>query len=168
MSVSMYQLSVPVYIRILNGLAGLMRKAAAHCAEKKLDEAALLDYRLYPDMFTLTKQVQIAADHAKGGAARLAGEESPKYEDNETSFSALAARVDKTVAYLETLKPAQIDGSEEKTIVLKMRSGELSLPGLKFVLHHSMPNFYFHVTTAYAILRHNGVEVGKRDFLGPN
>ena len=167
MALTMYQASVPVYARLLNGLAGCLRKAAAHYGDKKLDEASLLSYRLYPDMFNFTKQIQAATDHARNGVARLAGQEPPKYEDNEKSLAELIARVEKTIAFVNTIKPAQVDGTEDKTIILKMRDRELTFKGMQFLLNQSMPNFYFHYTTAYNILRHNGVEVGKRDFMGP-
>lgn len=168
MAISMYQLSVPVYAKLLGGLAGCLKKAQALYQDKKYDETTLLNYRLYPDMFNFTKQVQAATEHAKAGAARLAGQEPPKYEDNEKSLAELIARVEKTIEYLNGFKPEQVDGTEEKSITVKMRSGEVSFPGLKFILNQSMPNFYFHVTTAYDIMRHNGVEVGKRDFMGPS
>ena len=166
MTLSMYQASVPVFIQGLTGLGGVIDKAAAHAAESKIDPAALLQARLYPDMFPFARQVQIATDFAKGGAARLAGVEFPAYEDSETSFEELKARVDKTIAFLRTLEAAQIDGSEEREISL-VRRGETSIvKGQAYLLEQAMPNFYFHITTAYAIQRHNGVEVGKRVFLG--
>ena len=166
MTLSMYQASVPVFIQGLTGLGGVINKAAAHAAERKIDPAALLQARLYPDMFPFARQVQIATDFAKGGAARLAGVEFPAYEDSETSFEELKARVDKTNAFLRTLDAAQIDGSEERDISL-VRRGETSIvKGQAYLLEQAMPNFYFHITTAYAIQRHNGVEVGKRLFLG--
>ena len=166
MTLSMYQASVPVFIQGLTGLGGVIDKAAAHAAERKIDPAALLQARLYPDMFPFARQVQIATDFAKGGAARLAGVDFPAYEDSETSFEELKARVDKTIAFLRTLDAAQIDGSEERDISL-VRRGETSIvKGQAYLLEQAMPNFYFHITTAYAILRHNGVEIGKRDFLG--
>ena len=166
MTLSMYQASVPVFIQGLTGLGGVIDKASAHAAERKIDPAALLQARLYPDMFPFARQVQIATDFAKGGAARLAGVEFPAYEDSETSFEELKARVDKTIAFLRTLDAAQIDGSEERDISL-VRRGETSIvKGQAYLLEQAMPNFYFHITTAYAIQRHNGVEVGKRVFLG--
>jgi hypothetical protein len=162
----MYQAAVPVFKRMLNNLAVILEKAAAHAEAKKIDPAVLVNSRLYPDMFALAKQVQIATDMAKGCAARLAGQEPPKYEDNETTFADLIARIKKTVAYIDTFKPAQIDGSEEKSITLQMRSGPLTFLGLPYLLNFVYPNFYFHVTTTYDILRHSGVEVGKMDFTG--
>ena len=168
MAVSMYPISVPVFIKHLNGLAGCLKKAQALYAEKKFDEATLMHYRFYPDMFTFARQVQAMSDHAKNCAALLAGTEAPKYEDNEKSLSELVARIEKTVEYLKSVKPAQIDGTEEKPVTIKMRDRELNMKGQELVLNRSLPNFFFHATTAYDILRHNGVELGKRDFMGTN
>ncbi len=166
MAVSMHQVSLPVFVRHLNGLAGCLKKAQANYAEKKYDESTLLSYRFYPDMFSFTRQVQAATDHARNCAALLAGLEAPKYEDNEKSLAELIARVEKTVAWLNAIKPEQIDGSEGKAVTVKMRDRELNFKGLELLLNRSLPNFYFHATTAYDIIRHNGVEVGKRDFMG--
>ena len=168
MAVSISRISVPVFVRHLTGLAGCLKKAQGLYAEKKYDESTLMSYRFYPDMFNFARQVQAATDHAKGCAALLAGLEAPKYEDSENSLADLIARVEKTIAYLNTIKPAQIDGTEEKTVTVKMRDRELTYQGLDLLLKRSMPNFYFHCTTAYDILRHNGVELGKRDFMGPS
>lgn len=168
MAVSMYPISLPVFVRHLTGLAGCLKKAQALYAEKKYDEATLVSYRFYPDMFHFARQVQAATDHAKGCAALLAGLEAPKYEDNERSLADLIARVEKTIAYLNTIQPVQIEGAEEKAIMVKMRDRELTYKGLDLLLKRSLPNFFFHCTTAYDILRHNGVEIGKRDFMGPN
>jgi uncharacterized protein len=165
-TISMYQASVPVFIRMLGNLRAILAKGAAHAEARKFDPAVLINGRLAPDMFALARQVQIAADMAKGAAARLAGVEPPKYEDNETTFPELHARIDKTIAFLETLKPAQIDGSEARSITLTMRSGTRSFVGLPYLVDFVLPNLYFHATTAYNILRHNGVELGKGDFLG--
>jgi hypothetical protein len=162
----MYPISVPVFIKHLNGLAGCLKKAQAHYAAKKFDEASLMSQRFYPDMFTFARQVQSVSDHAKGCAALLAGIEAPKYEDNEKNLADLIARLEKTVEFLKSVKPAQIDGTEEKAIIIKMRDRELNMKGLELLLNRSLPNFYFHATTAYDILRHNGVEIGKRDFMG--
>lgn len=166
MKISMYLASVPVLIRALNNLAGILEKAAAHAAAKKIDPAVLIDSRLFPDMFALGRQVQIASDNAKGCAARLAGVEPPTYEDNEATFPELIGRVDRTVAYLNTFQPEQIDGSEERTITLKLRGHAVTFQGLPYLLGFLLPNFFFHVTTAYNILRHSGVELGKPDFIG--
>lgn len=166
MAISMYQTSIPPFIRMLNNLAAILEKAAAHAEARKIDPVVLLNTRLYPDMFPLVRQVQIASDGAKGGVARLAGMEPPVYEDNEASIPELLARIRKTISFLETFKPEQIDGSEEKTITWKTRSSAKSMPGMPYLLNHVTPNLYFHVTTAYNILRHCGVEIGKQDFLG--
>ncbi|MEL7245131.1 MAG: DUF1993 domain-containing protein [Cyanobacteria bacterium J06573_2] len=166
MTISMYQASVPVLIRSLNNLAAILEKGAAHAEAKNIDPSVLLGSRLYPDMFPLTKQVQIASDIARRGAARLADSEAPSIEDNETTFSELIARIQKTTSYLETLKPDVIDGSEEKSITLPVGKDTMTFTGMPFLLYFVMPNVYFHVTTAYDILRHCGVELGKMDFLG--
>ena len=166
MAVSMQQVSLPVFIKHLNGLAGCMKKAQALYAENKYDEATLLSYRFYPDMFSFARQVQAATDHARNCAALLAGVEAPKYEMNEKSIADLIARVEKTVEWLKAVKPEQIDGSEEKPVTVKMADRELNFKGLELLLNRSLPNFYFHCTTAYDILRHNGVSLGKRDFMG--
>jgi hypothetical protein len=162
----MYQASVPVFIRMLENLAAILEKAAAHAEARKIDPAVLLASRLYPDMFSLTKQVQIAADAAKGGSARLAQQEPPAFEDNEASFADLVARVRRTVDYLRTIEPAQIDGGEDRTVTWKTRVATKSMQGMPYLLNHVLPNFYFHIATAYGILRHNGVELGKGDYLG--
>jgi len=162
----MYQASAPRFVHMLNNLSTLLDKAQAHAEAKKLDAASLTAFRLFPDMFPLARQVQIACDTAKGAVARLAGVEIPKHEDTEQTFAELKERIGKTVAFIESLKPAQIDGSEAKEIVMKMRAGEVKFEGLQYLMAFAYPNFYFHVTTVYAILRHNGVELGKRDFLG--
>jgi uncharacterized protein len=166
MKTSMYTTSVPRFIRALNNLAAILEKGAAHAEARKIDPAVLLDARLYPDMFSLTRQVQVATDVANSGAARLAGLEVPAYENKETSFAELTARIRKTVAYLETLKPEQIDGAEEKTVSWQTRSSTKSMQGMPYLQDHLLPNIYFHVTTTYDILRHNGVELGKMDYLG--
>jgi len=166
MNISMYQASVPRFVNILGNLSGILDKAQAHIDAKKIDASALPTYRLYPDMLPMTKQVQIACDTAKGAAARLAGVEIPVFEDDEKTFADLKARIAKTIAFLQTIKPAQVDGSDDKDIVLKRGDKETHYKGMQFLLGHAVPNFYFHVTATYLILRHNGVEVGKRDFLG--
>ena len=155
-----------MFSRALNNLAAILEKAAAHAEARKIDPAVLINYRLYPDMLPLSKQIQIAADSAKGGVARLAGGEPPKYEDNETSIPEFIARLRKTVAYLESIKPEQIDGSEDKTVSWKTQTTTRTMQGMPYLLSHVTPNVYFHVTTAYDILRHCGVEIGKQDFLG--
>jgi hypothetical protein len=166
MTISMYQVSVPRFINALTNLSSLLDKAQAHVDARKLDELALTSFRLYPDMLPMTKQVQIASDTAKGALARLAGVDIPAYEDNEKTLTELKARIAKTIAFIQTFKPAQIDGTEDKDIVIKRGDKETHYKGMQFLLGHAIPNLYFHVTTTYAILRHNGVEIGKRDYLG--
>lgn len=166
MSLSMYQAGIPVVTRYLNNLSTLIDKAAAHCAARKIDPAVLVGFRLSPDMLPFGRQVQIATDQVKGMAARLAGVEVPSYPDTETTFDELKARIAKTVAFLNTFKADQIDGTEDKEITLKAGAAEFKFKGDDYLIGFVLPNFYFHVTTAYAILRHCGVEIGKRDFLG--
>lgn len=166
MTISMYQASIPVSIRALNNLANILEKGAAYAETKKIDPSVLINSRLSPDMLPLSKQVQIASDIVNRGAARLALIEAAKFEDNETTFSQLIDRVHKTISQLNTFKPEQIDGSEEKEITLQMRDNTLSFQGMPYLLYFVLPNLYFHVTTAYDILRHCGVELGKQDFLG--
>ncbi len=166
MSISMYQASIPVFVRMLNNLNGIVYKGAAWAEARKIEPMVLLNSRLYPDMFPLVRQVQIASDTAKGAAARLAGLEPPTYDDNETSFAQLAARIDRTITYLKSFEPGQIDGSEGRVIIVVSHGEELRYEGLSYLLNSRLPNFYFHVTTAYAILRHSGVDIGKRDYLG--
>jgi uncharacterized protein len=167
MKMSMYQAAVPPVIRALTSLVVILEKGAAHCEAKKIDPAVLVNARLFPDMFPLSRQVQIATDVAKGGAARLAGLAPPAYDDNETTFPELIARVNRTIEYLGTFREDQLAGSEDRPITLKMRSRERHFTGLPYVQTFVLPNVYFHVATAYNILRHNGVEIGKQDFLGP-
>ena len=166
MAISMYLASAPRFANTLKNLSAILDKAQAHIEAKKLDAAAFTTYRLFPDMFPLTRQVQVACDTAKGAVARLAGVEVPKHEDTEQTFADLKARIAKTIDFINSIKPAQVDGSEEKEVVLKMRSGEVKFKGMQYLLGHALPNFYFHSTAAYAILRHCGVQIGKRDFLG--
>ncbi len=166
MQISMYQVSVPRFVNILGNLANILDKAQAHAEARKLDPATLPNDRLFPDMLPLKTQVQIACDSAKGAVARLAGVEIPVFEDNEQTLSDLRARVARTIAFIETVKAEQVDGSEDKEIVLKRGDKETRYRGMQFLLGHALPNFYFHVTTTYNILRHNGVELGKRDYLG--
>ena len=166
MSLTMYQASIPRFINILGNLSAILDKAEASAVARKLDPAALTSFRLYPDMLPMTAQVQIACDAAKGVAARLAGVPIPAFEDNEKTLADLKARVEKTIAYLRTITAQQIDGTEDKDIVIKRGEKETHYKGMQFLLGHALPNFYFHVTTTYIILRHNGVEIGKRDYLG--
>ena len=166
MTITMYQASVPVFQRTLKALDVVLDKAAAYAAERKIDPTVLLTARLYPDMFALTRQVQIATDHAKGASARLAGVAVPSFTDNEATFPDLKARIAKTLEFVATVKPAQIDGSEGRDVSLKAGPRELNFKGQDYLLFFALPNFYFHVTAAFAILRHNGVPIGKLDFLG--
>src|SRR5215831_294941 len=166
MKISIYQASAPRFVNILGNLSAILDKAQAHAEAKKLDPAALTAYRLYPDMLPFTRQVQIACDTAKGAVARLAGVEVPRHEDVETSFPELKARIAKTVDFIKSVKPEQLDGSEDRNIHLKLGTREVNFTGMQYLFGHALPNFYFHVTTAYNILRHNGVELGKRDYLG--
>jgi len=166
MNISMYQASAPRFASMLRNLSALLDKGQAYCDARKIEPAAITGARLYPDMYPLTRQVQIACDTAKGAVARLAGIEIPKHEDTEQSFAELKGRIAKTLDFIGSVKPASIDGAEEREIVLKMRGGERKFSGLQYLLGFAYPNFYFHVTTAYNILRHNGVEIGKMDFVG--
>jgi hypothetical protein len=168
MPVSMSQASAQRFAQMLKNLSAILAKAQAHCEARKIDPLALTAARLYPDMFPFSRQVQIACDSAKGAVARLAGLEVPKHEDTEKTFEELQARIAKTQDFIAGVKPAQIDGSEEREIVLKLPNRELRFKGAQFLLGFAWPNFYFHCTTAYDILRHNGVELGKADFLGGN
>lgn len=166
MKISMFQASVPTFIHKLTNLAAIIDKAIKHAEAKKIDGTVLAGFRLAPDMLPFSAQIQIACDTAKGCGARLAGIDPPKFEDNEKTLPELKARVEKTIAFLGTLTAAQIDGSEDKEIVLTFPSLTLNFVGLGYLNNFALPNFYFHMTTAYAILRHTGVELGKGDFLG--
>ncbi|NQW00477.1 MAG: DUF1993 domain-containing protein [Rhodospirillales bacterium] len=166
MTISMYQASVPRLVNSLSNLDKILDKTRAHVEAKKLDEAILVNFRLFPDMFPMSRQVQIACDAAKGVVARLAGAEIPADADTEQTLGDLKARIAKTIAFIEGFTPAQIDGTEDKEIITKRGDKETHYTGIQFLLGHALPNVYFHVTTTYNILRHNGVEIGKRDFLG--
>ena len=166
MNISMYQASAPRFINTLKNLSAILDKAQAHAEAKKVDGLVLTGARLYPDMFAFARQIQTACDTAKGAVARLAGVEIPKHEDTEKTFGELKARIDKTLAFIETFKPAQIDGTEEKDLTIKLGPREVQWKGMQYLLGFALPNFYFHAATAYDILRHNGVELAKRDFIG--
>ena len=166
MSLSMYQASIPAFVQMLNNLSAILDKAEAYAGNHNIDPEVLLNYRLAPDMFPLVRQIQIAADLAKGAVARLAGVEVPKHDDTEKSFADLKARLAKTVAFVQSFKPSDIDGSEDRGISLTLGEHTMSFKGQPYLVHFVMPNFYFHCTTAYDILRHCGVELGKRDFIG--
>src|SRR5262245_14032573 len=166
MNINMYEASIPTFLHTLRNLRAILEKGAAHAETKKFDPNVLASSRLYPDMLPLTRQVQIASDAAKAAAARLAGVDPPKFEDTETTLPELLARIDKTIDYLQSFKPEQLEGSADRTITVPTPRQSFSFPGLVFLRHWALPNFFFHVTTAYNILRHNGVELGKADFLG--
>lgn len=166
MNLSMYQASVPVFQKMLKNLKAILQKGEAYAAAKQMDPATLLSGRLHPEMFPLTRQVQIAADAAKLGCARLSGIDAPKFEDNETTFAQLVERIDKTLTYLATLKPEDLDGREDRDISFAAGPRSIQFKGIGYLVNWALPNFYFHVTTAYAILRHLGVDVGKMDYLG--
>jgi uncharacterized protein len=166
MTISMYQASVPVFAQYLTSLSLLLDKASALCAAKKIEPVVLTSARLAPDMFPLTRQVQIACDFAKGAVARLAGAEVPTWDDTETTIDDLKLRVKKTLDFIHTFKPAQFDGSETRDINLKIRGNAVVMKGQPYLTNFAMGHFYFHTTTAYNILRHNGVEIGKGDYIG--
>ena len=166
MSISLYTASVPVFRQILGSLAALLEKAESHADLKKIDPDALLQARLFPDMFPLVRQVQLATDFAKGAAARLAGIEVPRFEDNERDFAGLQARLEKTLAFLDSVAREAIDGGAAREVTVGTGANQRQFQGLPYLLHYALPQFYFHATTAYAILRHNGLDIGKRDFVG--
>jgi hypothetical protein len=166
MSLSMSQASIPVFVQLLTAASNVLDKAAAHAEAKKIDPSVLLATRIFPDMFPLSRQIQIATDQAKGGAARLAGLEVPKYEDNEKTIDELKARIAKTIAFVQSIDAAKIDGTEDKDLKIPLGPTERAFKGQAYLINFVLPNFYFHLTTAYNILRHCGVEIGKRDYLG--
>ncbi|RAK60163.1 DUF1993 domain-containing protein [Phenylobacterium hankyongense] len=166
MSLSMHQASVPVFVRMLNNLSAILKTAEAHAEAKKIEPSVLINDRLAPDMLPLSRQIQIATDGAKGCVARLAGIEVPSYPDTEATFAELQERLAKTIAFLNSVPADKIDGSEDRTITLKVGGKDLNFPGSAFLLNFATPNFYFHVTATYLILRHNGVQLGKMDYLG--
>ncbi len=166
MTISMYQAAAPVFDKMLGNLSGILGKAASWAESRKIEPSVLLNARLAPDMFALTRQVQIACDFAKGTCARLAGVEPPKFEDNESSILELQARIAKTRQFVGTIKAAQIDGSEGKDIKFKAGPRELEFKGLDYLTGFALPNFYFHHAMTYAILRHNGLDLAKSDYIG--
>jgi uncharacterized protein len=166
MSMSLYAVSVPVFVKTLTNLKAVLEKAKAHALERKIEEAAFINARLYPDMLPLSRQVQIATDIARGCAARLAGVEPPPYEDKEQSFDDLAARIDRTIDYMRGLDERQFENAEAREITRPLRGEPHTFTGANYLLQFGMPNVYFHTATAYDILRHNGVPLGKADFLG--
>lgn len=163
---NMYSASIPTFLHGLSNLSEILKKGAAFTKERKIEPSVLVNARLAPDMFPLAKQVQITTDVVKGYAARISGSENPKFEDNETNFEELQARIAKTVVFLKSIDEKKVVGSEKRDIALKVGGNDLKFDGQSYLLHFVIPNFYFHITTTYAILRHNGVAVGKADFLG--
>ena len=166
MTLSLYQASIPAFLRMFGNLTKLLEKAEAYAEARKIDPAALLQARLAPDMFALPRQVQIASDTAKGAVARLAGIETPRYADTEASFAELRERITKTVAFIEGVPAEQVDAGEQRSVTLKLAGKEVQFTGPSYLFHFALPNFHFHVAAAYLILRHNGLEIGKMDFLG--
>lgn len=164
---NMYEITIPALKRALTNLAKNLSKGESYAKAKNIEAGVLLNARLFADMYPLIRQVQIATDMSKGAGARLAGIEAPKYEDNETTFDALQARISKTIAFLESLTPEQFTAAETRNIVINVRESSLQFTGQDYLLKWVFPNVYFHCTTAYNIMRHNGVELGKLDFLGP-
>jgi uncharacterized protein len=165
-TLSMYSAGPATFIQLLTSLSVILDKAIAHAEAKKIDSTVFVQARLAPDMLPLAKQVQIACDAAKFACARLSGLEAPKHEDNEVTLADLKARVTTVLDYVKTFKPEQVNGTEEKTVILKIRGADVPFAGLQYLMGFALPNFYFHVTTAYALLRHNGVDIGKNDFIG--
>lgn len=166
MTISMYQTLIPTSIHALENLSHLLRKASSHLEAKKIDESVFLSSRLFPDMLPFSRQVQIACDTAKAGAARLSEIEIPSHPDVEKTFAELQERISKTITFLQSIKPQQIDGKEELKISYHQHGRDRNYVGLPYLLNYILPNIFFHITTAYAILRHNGIEIGKKDFLG--
>ncbi|MES2961685.1 MAG: DUF1993 domain-containing protein [Pseudomonadota bacterium] len=166
MTISMYDALIPLSIHNLENLSAILAKAESHAQAKKIDESVFINARLFPDMLPFSRQVQIACDTAKAGAARIAEIEVPSHPDVEKTFGELQSRINKTIEFLKTIKPAQINGKEELKISYIQREKEKNFIGLPYLLNHTLPNLFFHITTAYAILRHNGLEIGKKDFLG--
>ena len=166
MKISMYEASIPVFVHTLGNLNSILQKGVQYAEARKFEPNNLAATRLFPDMLPLTRQVQIASDTAKFAASRLSGTEAPKFEDNETTLAELSARIDKTLDYLKGFRPDQFEGAEDRTLVIKTSRGEYTFTGLVYLRHWAIPNFFFHVTTTYALLRHSGVELSKVDFPG--
>ena len=164
--ITMYQSSIPVFIRNLNNLSAILKKGATHAEAKKIDQSVFIDARLFPDMLPLSRQIQITSDTLKAGACRLAGIEIPSFEDSEKTFEELQERIAKTIKFLQTIKEDQINGTEDKKISYHQHGKDREFIGQPYLLDYILPNLYFHITTTYAILRHNGVEIGKKDYLG--
>jgi len=166
MGLSVHAITVPVFVRALTNLSAILDKAAAHCEAKKIDPAVMVNLRLYPDMFPLLRQVRIACDFAKGAAARLAGREVPQWADDEVTFDDLKARIRRTIEYLESFAPADFDAAPGREVTMTMRGEQKTFESMHYLRVVALPNFWFHTTIAYAILRHGGVELGKKDFIG--
>ena len=166
MSTNLHQESVSVFVQYLTSLSTLLTKAAAHAEARKIDPSVFVGARIAPDMFPLSRQVQIATDHAKGASARLAGVDAPSFADTETSFPELQQRITKTLDYIKGLKPAQFDGASDRDVTLTIAGQKMTWKGAIYLSHFALPNFFFHCTATYTILRHNGVDIGKRDFMG--
>lgn len=166
MTISMYQASAPVFVKMLGNMKAILEKAAAHAQARKIDESAFLTARIFPDMLPFTSQVHIATDFARGTCARLSGAEPPSIENDEKSIADLISRVERSIAYVKSLKPEQIDGSERREIVRKVRGNDVKFTGQDYLLNFALPNFYFHMSMLYALLRKGGVEIGKMDFIG--
>lgn len=166
MAISVYELTVPMFLQSLDALANVLKKAEAFAEERKFDPSVLVNARLAPDMLALRNQVQLTSDHAKGATSRLSGRDNPRYEDNEQTFAELHERIAKTRDYIAGFKAPDFDGAEDRAIVIKGRVRELNFTGIDYLRHYALPNFFFHLTTAYDILRHNGVPLSKIDFIG--
>lgn len=166
MKVTAHSITVPVFVRMLTNLSGILDKAAAFCAQRKVRETVLMEARLFPDMFPLTMQVRIACDFARGGVSRLAGEEPPKYEDTEATLADLKGRIARSIAYVQGFSESQLADCESRRVVRTIGGREIVFDGYGYIAQFVLPNFFFHVTTAYDILRANGVELGKRDYIG--
>ena len=166
MPLSMYQASVPAFVQVLSALSDVLGKAEAHAAAKKIDPAVLIAARLAPDMFPLSRQVLIACDFARGATARLAGVDVPSATGDDKTFADLRERIRKTIEYVQGVAPAQVDGSEERSVTISVAGKPFTFKGQPYLVHFVLPNFYFHTSIAYAVLRHNGIELGKRDFMG--
>ena len=165
MAVSMYTASAPIFVQYMTGLSAVLDKAKAHCEAKKLDESYFMNMRFYPDMFPFVRQVRQVAEHAISACGRVAGVELPKFDNNEASFDDLKARLAKAIEFVKSIRPEQMNGKEDAEIKITFPSGERVFTGQTLLLNFSLPNFYFHATTAYDLLRHNGIEIGKRDFM---
>jgi len=166
MKLSMYQASAPRFAAMLRNVSALLDKAQAHCEARKIDPATMAGMRLIADMFPLARQVQIACDTAKGAVGRLAGTEIPRHEDTEQTLAELKQRIAKTIDFVASIEPQRFEGAEDRTVTLRLAGKDASFTGMQYLLGHALPNFYFHVTTAYNILRSNGVDIGKRDYIG--